>query len=257
MPSDDATRNNNKFLARVSDIIHHSQYVHLGKEAVGGKRDRAVRLPQSIFLDNSPGGGLCLMLHECIKYMRTKGYSTDGFEKTMFKDENKVEFTHMPLFEAIHKRLVAAELIVYPSIYFHPDLVKSLTKGQFLRYQYIATSHGAAVTLSEEDATHIVVPDTEGMAVDPDRDFCRTLALRTRKKKDSLAYVHWWFFPGSYDEWLLKDVIQGNVLEASRPKRGQFRVCQRWLEDTQQFNEWMPEEVSKNRILEFLRDAHN
>lgn len=240
--SGDRDRNKNKFLARVSDIIHNSQYVHFGREAIGEKRDRAVRLPQSVFLDSSPGGGLCLMLDECIKYMREKGYSADGFEKTMFKDEAEVHFEHMRLFEAIHSRLVNEDLIVYPSIYFHPDLVKALTKGQFQRYQNIATSHGAVVALDEEDATHIVVADTEGMAVDPDGDFCRTLALWT-SKKDSLAYVHWWFFPDSYDEWLRKDVIQGNEPEEASPESGKFRVCLRWLEDTQEFNEWMNEKV--------------
>ena len=262
MPSGDAVLNNNKFLARVSDIIHHSQYVHLGREAIREKRDRAVRLPQFVFVNNSPGGGLCLMLHECIKYMRTEGCSAKQFEKAMLKDKDEVEFTHMRLFEAIHTRLVAAELIVYPTIHFHPDLVRALTDEQVERYQEIATSHGAVVSLNKEDATHIVVANTEGMAVDG--DFCRIQTLQqkksvTRKNSDpesnSLAYVHWWFFPNSYDEWLPQDDIQGNQArgsgndpaEAVRPnlnlKSGRFTVCLRWLEDTQLFNEWMTEEV--------------
>lgn len=77
MPSNDTARNNNEFLVRVSDIIHRSQYKHLGKEAMEEKRDQAVRLPMSIFLDNSPWGGLCLMLHECIVYMQVRGFSAD------------------------------------------------------------------------------------------------------------------------------------------------------------------------------------
>ena len=251
MPTNDATLDNNKFLARVSDIIHHSQYVHLGKEAKGEKRDRAVRLPMSIFLDKSKGGGLCLMLHECINYMKTEGISADDFQDAMFKDEDEVEFTHMRLFEAINERLVNAELIVYPSIYFHPDLVKALNEKQLERYKKIATSHGAVVTLDEEDATHVVVADTEGMDVDPDVDFCRTIVHWQRKsdRKDSLVYVHWWFFPDSYDEWLPQDDIQGHEPEAARPKSGQFRVCLRWLEDTQQFNEWMNEEVRFDHLI--------
>ena len=250
--SGDKEQDNNQFLARIIDIIHHSQFLHIGREAVGDKRDRAVRLPQSVFVDKSLGGGLCVMLHECIKYMRKKGYSADGFEKTMFKDEAEVHFEHMRLFEAIHSRLVNEHLIVYPSIYFHPDLGKALTKEQVQRYQNIATSHGAVVALDKEDATHIVVADTEGMAVDG--DFCRTLALRKSNKKldrDSFAYVHWWFFSDSYNEWLPKDDIQGNEPnepEAERPNLksvpfGPVTVCLRWLEDTQQFNEWMNEEV--------------
>lgn len=86
------------------------------------------------------------------------------------------------------------------------------------------------------------MPDTDGMAYDPKRDFCRTLALRTGKKKDALAYVHWWFFPDSYDEWLSQHVIQGDVPEPAKVTSGVFKVCLRWLEDTLLFNEWMNEE---------------
>lgn len=153
---DDQTRNN-KFLARVTDIIHQSQYIHLGKEAIGEKRDLIVRLPQSIFLDKSPGGGLCVLLHETIDYMRTKGYSADGLERTMFKQVSDVDFKHMRLFESIHARLVAADLIVYPAIYFSPDMVKTLTKGQYHRYQNIAKSHGE--TLPDLFGAHLAQDD--------------------------------------------------------------------------------------------------
>lgn len=67
-------------------------------------------------------------------------------------------------------------------------------------------SYGAVVTLRQEDATHTIVPNTEGMAVDPDEDLCRTLVLPRDKKKDSLTYVHWWFCPASYDEWMTEKV---------------------------------------------------
>ena len=49
--------------------------------------------------------------------------SAKQFEKAMLKDKDEVEFTHMRLFEAIHTRLVAAELIVYPTIHFQLPLL--------------------------------------------------------------------------------------------------------------------------------------
>lgn len=255
-----------KHLAKASDVIHHSLELHFGKDAKEENREKMVRLPQWIFDDFDTSdcfGGMCNMLLECIRSdvdMRDiKKFLISMCQAAHDGEIVDSESQHMQLFQAIHQRLLNKKLIIYPKIYFHPDLVKSLAEVDLERYKNIATSHCAVVVEDESDASHTVVPNTKAMAVnsDADQDYYQLSRIANGiNGKDKLALVHWWFFPDSYNEWLpLGDFKRDGNRPFSSPRRSrasdsgsEFRVCLRWLDDTQIFNEWMNEEVSKNRL---------
>eukprot|EP00960_Hanusia_phi_P069518 767108-Hanusia_phi.AAC.12 len=54
---------------------------------------------------------------------------------------------------------------------------------------------------------------------------------RQKTKKEAIAYVHWWFYPDSYDEWLPEKEVEGEMCATSLRKF--WKVC---------FNEWMTED---------------
>lgn len=83
------------------------------------------------------------------------------------------------------------------------------------------------------DATHIVLPESVVDTKDPEHYF-RALEHRGNK-----VFAHWWYFPDSYDTWVLS---QSDSIEAvTTPVDGRWKVSQDWLLLLDEFNEWMNE----------------
>eukprot|EP00494_Astrolonche_serrata_P024684 UN24944 len=99
----------------------------------------------------------------------------------------------------------------------------------------IATRHGAVIVDSKQKATHIVQPDQ--YFEDADEDYLRTLVV---DRDRDVAFVHWWYYPSSYDEWVPLKMVQGDP-EPKRDGQTVWEVGARWLKDTDKFNEWIPE----------------
>jgi hypothetical protein len=55
-----------------------------------------------------------------------------------------------------------------------------------------------------------------------------------------LAFVHWWYFPDSYDQWIPLADVDPKVEEDPDPHARQY-VCCRFIKDVAIFNEWMNE----------------
>lgn len=77
----------------------------------------------------------------------------------------------------------------------------------------IVNTHDGVIVSNESEATHIVefhpeLDDDENGGKDDDEDYCRTLEFDQDK---SMARVHWWFYPDSYDEWISADRVSGEV----------------------------------------------
>jgi len=68
---------------------------------------------------------------------------------------------------------------------------------------------------------------------------CVFLPHAGKKHTPDLAYVHWWFYPDSYDDWVPQWEVEGEEEVPERKER--WRVCVRWLRDSYKFNEWMNE----------------
>jgi len=58
--------------------------------------------------------------------------------------------------------------------------------------------------------------------------------------EDPMALVHWWYWPSSYDEWMLAcDVAgEGESHPPARPKGGPWVVGCKFIRDVENFNEW-------------------
>jgi SWI/SNF related-matrix-associated actin-dependent regulator of chromatin subfamily C len=62
--------------------------------------------------------------------------------------------------------------------------------------------------------------------------------LRLIQQRGNYALVHWWYYPDSYDTWIIKTNIFGN--ESPRyPSTTPCTVVVRWLTDLEKFNEYM------------------
>ena len=64
--------------------------------------------------------------------------------------------------------------------------------------------------------------------------------VRTVDKQENLAYIHYWFYPSSYDQWISNELIDGEA-EDIEPPPGAWRVGERFITDLEKFNEWMVE----------------
>jgi hypothetical protein len=94
---------------------------------------------------------------------------------------------------------------------------------------------GARLTENKDEATHIIYPDQ--YFEDNDEDYLRTLVV---DKEREVAFVHWWYYPSSYDEWVPLKMVQGEPEPKKEPPE-KWEIGARWLLDTDKFNEWIPE----------------
>jgi len=58
--------------------------------------------------------------------------------------------------------------------------------------------------------------------------------------EDPMALVHWWYWPSSYDEWMLACDVAGEQEShpPARPKGGAWVVGCKFIRDVENFNEW-------------------
>jgi len=66
--------------------------------------------------------------------------------------------------------------------------------------------------------------------------------LRTLEKKDGKVLVHYWYYPDSYDEWLLETSSEFMDPEPVPEHEGAWNISTRWIRDSEKYNEWMNEE---------------
>lgn len=130
----------------------------------------------------------------------------------------------------IDTALLEAECMRMPICYIRPDVDKSIS----LRIKDIIANHQGEMTEDEEEATHIIYPP-----VDPSPDEF----ARPNFKRDKHVMVHWYYFPESYDSWLLNTFDLPENVPDSPPSPGErWRVSATWVLDLDQYNEWMAEE---------------
>lgn len=98
----------------------------------------------------------------------------------------------------------------------------------------IVQNHGGILT-TKSLATHSVEPDFSGDQ-DEEEDYIRTL-----KREDHKALVHWWYYPDSYDNWINASDVEGDDPDDDTKKREFWRLNPRYLYDLEKFNEWMNE----------------
>ncbi len=57
-----------------------------------------------------------------------------------------------------------------------------------------------------------------------------------------MAFVHWWYLPSSYDEFMLASDVDGDNDIPPKPDGGPWVVSSKFLRDVERYNEWGLEE---------------
>ena len=120
----------------------------------------------------------------------------------------------------------------YPSVYISPSIDRTV----LLSLTEIVERHSGTVVGNENEATHVVVEDPS-----PDVNDDSTEYVRVQQVRDKFAFVHWWYYPDSYDTWINYSEIKGSSGESLAPHTGKWIVTSKWITDMDEFNEYMIE----------------
>lgn len=219
---DDVT---NKSLSILTGALRAFVESALGRHA-DPKHRRLTKFPHKLFFDFRPTGALQVMLCTCLRFK-----ATHGLRRLDFLNTDKRQM-YLDLLRLIEKNLRQAGLLPPVKVFitrFVPTSAHPVLRA-------VIQKRGITVSTASS-ATHIIYPDPKGTTKGETEgtEYCRTLEIR-----DSLALVHWWYYPDSYDSWIQEDDVQGDP-EPNEEHEGPWHVQMRWLQDTDLFNEWMNE----------------
>ncbi|CAG8458114.1 12414_t:CDS:2 [Ambispora leptoticha] len=166
-------------------------------------------------------------------------YNFRGAKKLRNWDWTRIE-TMIEMVRSVRIELIEKGIIKNPVILFGD----SVDRDSLQELRRVGRSLGADFTDSEKEATHIVHltndPD------DTDEEWFRTL-----EKKNGKVLLHWWYYPDSYDTWMVETAEHADP-EPAPEHNGPWNVGARWLRDSKKFNEWMNEEdyeITEDRRL--------
>jgi SWI/SNF related-matrix-associated actin-dependent regulator of chromatin subfamily C len=130
----------------------------------------------------------------------------------------------------IESCLIDAEIFRLPIVYIRPEVERPLAS----KIREIITNHQAEITEEEEEATHIVYPDVDPLP----EEYARPLF-----KREKYVMLHWYYFPESYDSWVVNNFdMPDNIPDCPPSPAERWRVSAQWIRDLDQYNEWMSEE---------------
>eukprot|EP00742_Colponemidia_sp_Colp-10_P006334 GILJ01006788.1.p1 GENE.GILJ01006788.1~~GILJ01006788.1.p1 ORF type:complete len:1205 (-),score=267.37 GILJ01006788.1:229-3843(-) len=223
----------NKFLSQLTAQLIQFQNDFCGKDAP--KPQIFTRLPARLLRDYSPKGSLYVILNSCFQTKARLGLRRFDLSNPQKKDVN------VELFMSIEKDLQKSGHLKRPSVYISPELA-----DQVPRLKDIVKRHNGSLASSAATASHVVVPDPDASLKDDEEEveYCRTL-----EKRGGLAFVHWWYFPDSYDEWIPANEVEGDEPEVPTTQT-KWRVNPRFINDLEVYNEWMNEidyEISEEK----------
>lgn len=198
----------------------------LGRHGNPHFKSKITKFPHRLFMDYKPAGALDIMLCACLNFK-----ALHGLRRLEFSNVDKRDF-YFDLLLRIDRALRQAALLPTVKVFFSPAL--PISEHPALS----GTVHKRGITVtSPAAATHVVYPDPpETTAAETEgTDYCRPLQI-----VDNNAFVHWWYYPDSYDSWIPRGDVDGDP-EAAEEVQHPWHVQMRWLQDTEMFNEWMNE----------------
>lgn len=184
------------------------------------------KFPDKLFSDYRPDGALYIMLCACLNYKCLL-----GVRRLEFQNIDKASHLY-DLLVRIEKDLGNANMLPVVKVYFS----QSLSSTSLPELRTIIQKRGSIVS-SASAATHIIYSDPKDTTASETSgtDYCRPL-----KFSDTHAFVHWWYYPDSYDSWIPRGDVD-DVIEPVEEHQGPWHVQMRWLHDTDLYNEWMNE----------------
>lgn len=187
------------------------------------------KLPSNLFRDIRPGGAVAAIAKVCAGSLKQKKQRRIDWMSPANRKEN------MELISRVRQELLRGGFMRNPKVYMHP----SLRPDSSSRLRNIVVKMGAQLAQSEKESgiTHIVFPNSETIAQEDGEEYLRTIEV-----DGDLARIHWWFLPDSYNEWIPVGSAPGEVDPDEPPPNSRpWQVYERWLVDSEKYNEWMNE----------------
>eukprot|EP00485_Elphidium_margaritaceum_P006291 CAMPEP_0202704290 /NCGR_PEP_ID=MMETSP1385-20130828/16988_1 /ASSEMBLY_ACC=CAM_ASM_000861 /TAXON_ID=933848 /ORGANISM="Elphidium margaritaceum" /LENGTH=303 /DNA_ID=CAMNT_0049362273 /DNA_START=19 /DNA_END=926 /DNA_ORIENTATION=- len=202
-----------------------------------------MRFPFEIFRDYKEHGHLHRLLRIMISYCVAQSWyktryvlNQDNTVQTLVDlNDASLLADFIVMFQHIESHLRKQGIIKAKVVKFSPLIPVEVQQ----RLAHIVVEHGGRIANDEDDdintaVTHFILPNNADMLDSGDEN------VRTIEKRDNLAFIHYWFYPSSYDQWINSDLIDGDA-EHIEPPQGAWRVGLRLLTDLDKFNEWMVE----------------
>eukprot|EP00177_Eucheuma_denticulatum_P005898 GFKZ01010741.1.p1 GENE.GFKZ01010741.1~~GFKZ01010741.1.p1 ORF type:complete len:1106 (+),score=198.97 GFKZ01010741.1:192-3509(+) len=186
-------------------------------------------LPAFVFRDFAPGGPLFVLLKALFEYAAGRQ------QEVSFEDE---EFGEALLAEA--ERVLRSQGWLTTKKVFISPLVDEEEEEKL---RDILQRHAAVMVSNSLVATHILYPDPEGMRENQTDGQALVRVLDHANFGDQdYKFVHWFYHPDSYDDWVPSSEVLGHVyLPRERKDKEQWHVQARWARDLELNNEWMNE----------------
>ena len=165
------------FIANLVAIVQQAFDVHLGRDARAAKKREMDKVPGRIFRDYRREGALLIVLEHALEYMRDEDIETlEQLKGLVLDQEHEDEVAHLGFLSKIRQALMDTEHHVPPTIFFSSALQSSSknSSAQMEQYRVWAQGLSARVTDEEQQATHIIVPDTDDMA-ETSQTYCRQI----------------------------------------------------------------------------------
>ncbi|KAG0307198.1 hypothetical protein BGZ97_000472 [Linnemannia gamsii] len=191
-----------------------------------------VRIPAKVFPRGNPeaitpNAPVYNILLAAYKYRQTQGWTEWDFS-------NPANNTpYIKLIAHIRDALVSAGIVKNPFIAF----ADSVSSEERAALSDSIRTLGGAIVEDQQQASHIVhvVPDKRDHSDDGEW-------LRTLEVKDDKVFIHHWYYPDSYDEWVADPSGDFADPEPIPEHQGSWNVSTRWVKDSAKYSEWMNEE---------------
>ncbi|KAK9813885.1 hypothetical protein WJX73_003291 [Symbiochloris irregularis] len=180
------------------------------------------KIPAKLLQDLSASGAVFTVAKKCEEIRRSRNLKKVDFANPARRKEN------LDILLQVRAELQRLGLLSTPRIHLHASLQDLAPELQGLGKQL-----GAELLPSSSGASYIIYPF--GAAGDPDDGVQYMRKLSTR---GSMALVHWWYLPDSYNGYIPADTAP-EVAEPDKRIKGPWKVYARWLQDSAKYNEWM------------------
>ncbi|KAI1320348.1 hypothetical protein EDD11_001149 [Mortierella claussenii] len=238
---DDLTRDLNKrqpgsdvsvSAKELSNFVHSLQQFQedvLGTNNAHLLNAAPARIPAKIFRCDTinRSSAIYKALKAAYEYRHAQGWRRWDLSSSARRTQNVELVAH------IRQELVSQGLIKNPVVAFDG----SVGEEEREKLQASVERLGGCTTSNVKQATHVVHHSAEELESPEGEEWLRTL-----EKKDGKVLVHYWYYPDSYDEWLLETSSEFMDPEPAPEHTGAWNISARWIRDSEKYNEWMNEE---------------
>ncbi|KAF9934174.1 hypothetical protein FBU30_003198 [Linnemannia zychae] len=218
-----------KELAQFVHALQQFQEDVLGANSAQSYTTHPARIPAKIFRSETitTGSPLYKALKAAYEYRLAQGWRRWDLGSMARKTQNIELVAH------IRNQLLSEGVIKNPIVAFD----NSVPEEEREKLEAILRRLGGTTTTDSQLATHIVHHSAEELESPEGEEWLRTL-----EKKDGKVLVHYWYYPDSYDEWLLETSSEFMDPEPAPEHSGAWGISTRWIRDSEKYNEWMNEE---------------